>query len=315
MRIVLFASPGIIGPYVFMALLQKKMDVVLLVTPPNHPYGAPADLQIIARQQKIHLISPSDLNDSGFYQVMHETKPDIIFVATFDKLIPKKICDCAKLGAVNIHPSLLPKYRGACPEFWAIKKGEKETGVSIHYLSDEFDTGRVIAQKKVMIGEKDTVGVLSYTLAQTAAALASEVIDGFAADGDLKGIEQNDINASKAPLVTADDLKINWEDTRENIYNLVRAANPVSAAWTMFRGFHMKVWHVEKLVGTQESDFNHEICGSAGGMLLLPGSQSVLARCSDGFLILKVVQPALYYIMDAWNFAKMTSVKNGEVLG
>ena len=159
----------------------------------------------------------------------------------------------------------------------------------------------------------DTVGVLLYRLAATAAKSLMTVLEKYRKCLDIPLIKQDETLASHAPLVKAEHLKIDWKESAVSIENLVRAANPVGGAWTVFRGFQMKVWHVRG----RSFDGPSHVAGieKKPGMLLLSPSERELIVCTgDGCLALKVVQPALYYILDGWSFNERSMVQDGEIL-
>ncbi len=313
MRIVLFASPGILGPFILATLIQLKEQIVWLVIPTSEYSASPAELLSLAQQAKIPVLNPQNLKNSDFLLSIKEASPDLLIVATFDKKIPPEVISLARYEAINIHSSYLPDYRGACPEFWAIRNGEKETGVSIHYISDEFDSGDIIFQEKVPIGDDDTVGILLYRLAPVAARLLMKVREEFGRGNVLRRIPQNKKSMRHAPLVQTSDLQIKWNSSSQDIYNLIRAANPVGGAWTTFRGFQIKIWQATVVKEEITSDILPP--DQKPGTLFIEGlKRKVFVRTGDGFMELKAVQLALYYILDAWSFTEKALAKDGEVL-
>jgi len=308
MKIILFAAPGIIGPFVFASLLHLKENVLRLVLPKSQHSISSDELLAIAQQGNVPYITPDSLKDPDFIQLIKDDAPDLIIVATYDRRIPREIIDIPLLGAVNIHPSLLPKYRGACPEFWAVRNGETETGVTIHYLADEFDTGDILVQQKMPINYEDTLGMVLYRFASTATRMIVSFIDNVNKGEIPKAIPQNEAEATDAPLANANDLRITWNESAKNIYDLVRAANPVGGAWTSFRGFQLKVWHAEIV------DMPDAIKGKPpGSIVLVPEAHTLLVCTGDHAIELKAVQQALYYILDGWSFSQKAFIKEDEV--
>jgi len=308
MRIIIFASPGIVGPFILASLIHLKEEVVRLVLPASQYAVSTEELVAIAANAHVPISKPESLSDPDFYAQVCEDAPDLIIVATFDRKIPQKIIDKAKWAAINIHPSLLPKYRGACPEFWAVRNGESETGVTIHYLSDDFDAGDIILQESIPINNDDTIGMLLYRFASTAARMIVRLLDRFRSGDTLLSMAQDNDSATDAPLVKADDLRIEWTDPVSTIYNLVRAANPLGGAWTTFRGFQLKVWYAEPANAVKIT----EAPVVPGSIVLMPEKEKVYIRAHEGYLELKAVQQALYYILDGWSFARKAFIKEGE---
>lgn len=264
----------------------------------------------IATQCKVHYVRPDRLNDEKFVKQIKDLAPDIILIATFDKRIPKQLIEIPPLGTINIHTSLLPQYRGACPEFWVLRNGEKKTGITIHYVSEDFDAGDIIMQETLAIAPDETLGQLLYRLTQTAAKLVMTMIETLEKNETLPRKEQEHVRASNAPLVQAPDLEINWNMPKKEIYDLVRAGNPIGGAWTIFRGFQMKIWHTDVALDVKE-DTNSQ----PGKVYVDIEKERVCIKAKDGYIELKVVQPALYYIVDGWSFAVKTQLKTGERLG
>ena len=313
MRIILFASPGILGPFILATLIQLKEDVKQVILPTSQHSASPAELLALANQANIPVLTPHNLCANDFIVSLKEASPDVIIVATFDKKIPPDVIACARYAAINIHPSLLPAYRGACPEFWVIRNGEKETGVTMHYLSEQFDSGDIIFQEKVPIGDDDTVGILLYRLATVSSRLVMRLREEFQKGALLKARPQDNKKVSYAPLVQQSDLQIDWRSSSQDIYNLIRAANPVGGAWTTFRGFQMKIWHAAIVKENIRSDSipPHQ---KPGTLTLDPSRKKVFVQTGNGLLELTVIQLALYYILDAWSFVEKSFVKNGECL-
>ncbi|NCC69365.1 MAG: methionyl-tRNA formyltransferase [Clostridia bacterium] len=260
------------------------------------------ELCAIARKKNIPILKPENLSEEGFISTIHTLSPDCVLAATFDRRIPARVRACGGRGAYNIHPSLLPAYRGPCPEFWVLRNGEKETGVSIHVMEEAFDAGAIIMQKKVPLSASDTVGVLVYRLAETARDMVIPFLDALE-EGTLPPLSQQDTECvTDAPLIDTATLHINWEDSAVSIYNLIRAANPVGGAWTVFQGFSMKIWHAAVLADDEALRWGKaETPGTFAGDTR---TQRLYAATGEGVLGINVVQPALFFYMDGWSFAE-----------
>jgi len=310
MRIILFASPGILGPIILATLIQMRKTVVQLVMPTSQYAISPAEMLDIARRAHVPVIMPDNLIRADVESAMAAHDPDLIVVATFDRKIPDNIIALPRYGAINIHPSLLPRYRGACPEFWTIRNGDRETGITVHHLSNCFDEGNIIMQERVPIGDDDTVGMLLYRLGAAAAHLIAEVFKRYADGAFPKGTPQDEAHVSYAPFVKPHELRIDRTRPVRDSYNLIRAANPVGGAWTTFRQFQMKVWHAA--LPPEQAPQSRDL--SPGRLLADRNERRLFVKASDGLLELKVVQPALYYTIDAWSFYERSFIKKGEVL-
>lgn len=309
MRIVLFASPGILGAYMLATLLHLKESVVQLVMPRGQ-YAVPStELTDMARGAGVPVMAPADLHASGVIATLKACAADLIIVATFDKKIPQEIIELPRIAAINIHSSYLPAYRGACPEFWAMRNGETSTGVTIHYLKEIFDAGDIICQERVPMGASDTLGMLLYALAPAGARLLMDVIETLKRGAALMRTKQDPLKATLAPLVTTEDMRIDWHSPCRRVYDLVRAGNPLNGAWTVFRGFQMKIWHAAIDSGHRPGT---ERVPAPGTITLDRQAHRVMIWAADGPLTLNVVQVALYYIVDGWEFVQRTGVREGE---
>lgn len=313
MKIVLFAAPGIMGPHVFLSLLQRKTESIALLVLSSKPHAISNDeLIAIARHGRVPYVAPHDVTNPQFVQTIRDLQPDIILVASFDMKIPQEIIDIPRCAALNLHPALLPKYRGACPEFWAIRNGEKTTGVSLHYLTDTFDAGDILFQEEVSISPYETLGSLLYKMGSMSVKVFIRFLDAYERAEPCVPIQQDPKQVTYARLVTAEDMHIQWHTTSQDIVNLVRAANPLGGAWTSFRGFHLKVWHA--------SVFNPDTISlrvplpEVQSLLVLADEKKLLVKTGDGFIEVNAVQHSLAYIIDGWNFVCAAEIQTGEKL-
>jgi len=317
-KIILFAAPGIMGPLVFVNLFNRNREKIVYLVVASSTHAVSTDeILSIADRCRIPVLMPTDLEEPEFVQKIKSAEPDLILVASYDKKIPRKILDIPKIAAVNAHPSLLPKYRGACPEFWAIRNGERETGVTLHDLAEEFDAGDILLQEKLAISHIETLGSLLYRAAELSSNLLATFLDHVDQNLSLPTQSQDESQATRAPLVNATHLQIDWQAGVSEIFNLVRAANPLGGAWSLFRQSHLKMWYLKPYV----LDSHDEIALSAyaerepGQLIPLEEKRKLLVQAGDGLLEICVLQFALYVITDGWNFYVNFGLKKEEVLG
>jgi len=226
------------------ALIKAGYQVVGVVTQPDRPVGrkrilTPTPVKQKALAYEIPVFQPEKIKED--YQQIFEWQPDLIITAAFGQIIPKVLLDFPKLGCLNVHASLLPKYRGGAPIHKAIMNGEKETGVTIMYMDVKMDTGDMISQVVVPIEEEDHTGSLFEKLSVAGAQLLIETLPGLIA-GDIKRIPQNHDEATFAWNIKREDERINWNQTASEIYNHIRGLHPWPVAFTTLDEVSVKIW-------------------------------------------------------------------------
>lgn len=198
-----------------------------------------------ALEKNIPIYQPEKVRkNTEFINKIKELNPDVICVVAYGKILPKEILDIPKFGCINVHGSLLPKYRGAAPIQWAVLNGDKTTGITTMYMNEGMDTGDMILKEKIEIGENETTGELWERLSKIGGKLLVETLKEIE-DGTAPREKQgNDFTV--APMLNKEMSKIDWENkTAEEIKNLVRGLNPIMGAYTFLEGKKIKFWRVE----------------------------------------------------------------------
>jgi methionyl-tRNA formyltransferase len=314
MNIIVFACPGVIGPYVFCSLaLRAKEQVRYLVLPLSDRHNND-ELITVARLAQIPCLAPKHLNDAAFLEQIRAAEPDVLIVSSYDTKLPTDLITMPRLAAVNLHPSLLPKYRGACPEFWAIRNGDEETGVTLHTLTETFDAGDIIAQEKFAIGPQETLGSLLHKASRSCQTLIFNFLDALHAGELIERKPQDHFVATAAPLVNTQSIAINWQETSHSVCCLIRAGNPVGGAWTTLRGHKLVIWYA---VACKKDD-----AYMAASMPHKPGTVIVdsihkrfLVRTGDGLVEISCLQYAHFCIIDGWHFVEQAYASSHELLG
>lgn len=240
--IIFMGSPDFAVPA--LRALHETFGLTAIVSVPDKPAGRGRTLQTSAVSKEamslgIPLLTPERLTDPEFIDQLSALHPDIIVVIAF-RILPKEVYSLAKLGAFNIHGSLLPKYRGAAPIQWAIINGETETGLTAFLLNETVDTGNILAQKHIHIPDDMTSGELFTTLMNPAAELAVSTCKDLLS-GNAIALQQQDELATPAPKLFRQTCKIDWRKSSKSILNLIRGANPKPGAWTMFNDKTLKI--------------------------------------------------------------------------
>lgn len=226
-------------------LIKSGYDVVGAVTQPDKPKGrghklVPTPVKACAAEHKIEVFQPETLKNNALLPVLERTAPDIIIVVAYGKILPEYILGFPRLGCVNVHASLLPKYRGAGPIQWSVINGEAVTGVTTMYMERGLDTGDMILKSETEIGSSETAGELHDRLAVMGAELLSRTIIRIA-DGTAPREKQDDALSCYAPMISKETGHIDWSKTKTEILNLIRGVNPWPMSYSEYNGSPMKI--------------------------------------------------------------------------
>lgn len=286
MRIVFMGTPEFAVPSLE-ALLQSEDQVVGVVTQPDRPKGrgqqlTPSPIKVIAHREGIPLLQPLKMKAPEFLEPLAAWKPDLIAVTAFGRILHPGILGMPPMGCVNVHGSLLPKYRGAAPVQWAVINGETETGITTMLMDEGMDTGAMLLQATLPIGPDDTAGSLAPRLAALGGRLLVETIRQLKA-GTLKPVPQDHTQATMAPLLKKEDGAIDWTLSAAALANRVRGLSPWPGAYSFLNGERWTLWKASVLPGT----------GSAvPGTIVTVGRQSIQIATGNGLLEVTEVQPA-----------------------
>ncbi|MGL6269539.1 MAG: methionyl-tRNA formyltransferase [Chitinophagaceae bacterium] len=269
------------------AICKAGYRVVGVITAPDRPAGRGMKLtesavKRYAVENGLHVLQPVKLKDPHFLDELRALKADLQIVVAF-RMLPELVWNMPPMGTVNLHGSLLPQYRGAAPINWAIINGEKETGVTTFKLKHEIDTGDILLQEKMPVGEDETFGEVHDRMKEIGASVLVQTIKGLE-DGSLKEIPQSSIvpdNLHSAPKIFSDHCRIDWSASVQAIHNLVRGLSPVPGAFTSFQGKMFKIYRSEI-----EYASKHEETGS----IKSDGKTFLKFACKDGYLIVKELQ-------------------------
>jgi len=252
MRIVFFGTPKFAIPSL-KALLESEEEITAVVTQTDKKTGRrrifqPSQVKELAMSKGIKILQPANIKDSHFLNELTHIKPDIIVVVAYGKILPKQILKLPPFGCINVHASLLPKYRGAAPIQWAIINGEELTGVTTMLMDEGLDTGDILLQEKTEITDEDNADTLSKNLSETGALLLLKTIKGLK-DGSVKPAPQEGI-PSYAPPLKKEDGKIDWTKSAKEIFNLVRGLYPWPCAYCYLNKERIKIIRSKALDGS-----------------------------------------------------------------
>ncbi|MBR5046651.1 MAG: methionyl-tRNA formyltransferase [Eubacterium sp.] len=258
MRIVFMGTPDFSVPT--LECLIRKHDVLAVVTQPDRPKGRGKEMQSspvkkTALSHNIPVFQPAKVRDESFLDILKDLDPDVIIVVAFGQILPETILTLPRYGCINVHASLLPRYRGAAPIQWAVIDGEKETGVTIMYMDKGLDTGDMIARAVVAIDEKETGESLHDKLAVLGGPLLLEVLDQLD-KGIIIREKQDDSLSCYAGMLTKDMGRIDWNKDAASIERLVRGLNSWPSAYTFYKNKTLKIWSSDLAEGVEDA-----VCG------------------------------------------------------
>ena len=230
--------------------LNNQCEVELVVTQPDKPVGRKKEIifnpvKKFALDKNLNLFQPDKLKDNHqAIETLKSINPDIVFVAAYGKILPKEILDIPKYGCINVHASILPKYRGAAPINWSLINGEKETGITIMKMDSGMDTGNIISSHKIKINDDDDTLILTEKLSILSAKKIVEFINNLVLNGSYESKSQNENEATLAPKIKKEDALIDWQKDAEGIRNLIRGCNPWPVAHTHFKDQIIRIFKV-----------------------------------------------------------------------
>ena len=308
MRVVFFGTPEIAIP----TLLKLKEYVIAVVTQPDRPSGrgrkiTPSPVKEKAISLGIEKIfQPETTKDKKFREDLRILEPDFFVVVAYGKILGKKLLNLPKKGCINLHLSLLPKYRGAAPVAWAILNGDEVTGVTVQKMAPELDAGDILIQKEVEIKKGETKGELEKRLSEIGAELVLYVLENY---DKLEPITQDQKKVSFAPVLKKQDGLIDWSQDATIIERKVRAFNPWPSAFTYFNNKLLKIYRAEAVYN--DNELKEE--GLKPGYGIIKDKECYI-KCGKGFLKLLEVQLEGKKKIDILSFINGMRLKSGFIL-
>lgn len=287
MKIVFMGTPAFSVP-ILEALVESPYEVVAVVTQPDRPVGRKKILKHTpvkeaALKHGIEVLQPEKISGSPEMEKIMEIKPDLIVTAAFGQFLPTKLLNVPRLGAINVHASLLPKYRGGAPVHYALINGETETGVSIMYMEKKMDAGDIISQKSLPITRADDVGTLFDRLSLLGRDLLMETIPHII-DGTIDPIKQDEAKVTFSPNIAREQEVLDWNKEATEIDHQVRGMRPFPGAYTYLDGQRLKIWSVTPL--SNQTD-------KTPGTIIDIQKDSILVACGNKTVVqLDEIQPA-----------------------
>lgn len=307
MKIIFMGTPDFAAASLE-ALIDSRHEIQAVVTQPDKPKGrkgelTPSPVKVVAEEKGIKVYQPLKVRDEEFVETLRAYNPDVIVVVAFGQIIPLSILKMPKFGCVNIHGSLLPKYRGAAPIQWAVLDGEKETGITTILMDEGIDTGDILLKKTIKIDTYETSGSLFDKLMALGAETILETLDELE-KGSLTPIKQGENPTAYAKMLTKAMGLIDFTRPAKELDCFVRGMDPWPSAYTLLSGKTLKLWKVRPVEGS----------GKAGSVIDI-GKESFTIACGEGAIEVLEVQLEGKKRMSAGDFLKGSTLNIGQELG
>lgn len=309
MRVVFLGTPQFAVP-ALEKLLDNSYDVSAVFTQPDRPVGRghklqPGPVKVLARERGIPVYQPEKIRSEENRPLFESLRPDFIVVVAYGQILPAWLLNSARIAPVNIHASLLPRYRGAAPIAWALIRGETVTGVTTMIMAEKLDAGPVLLQREIPIAPASTAGELASELAAAGADLLIQTLRGLA-ENAIMPVSQDERLVSWAPRITREMAEISWDEPAVQIHNRIRGLNPWPVARSIFRGEPLRIW---RSLPEREASAS----GQAPGTYLEPSEQGIRVQCGSGTVLqlLEVQLPGKSRITGR-EFASGARLQRGE---
>ncbi|MGL6105338.1 methionyl-tRNA formyltransferase [Romboutsia sp.] len=309
MRIVFMGTPEI-ATGCLQKLIDEKHEIIGVVTQPDKPQNRGKKLGMppvkeLAIKYDLAVYQPQKAREEGFVQTLRELNPDVIVVVAFGQILPKSILDIPKYGCINVHVSLLPKYRGAAPINWVIINGEEKTGVTTMYMDEGLDTGDIILTEEFGLDDSITAGELHDKMMVSGAQTLKETLD-LIEKGCAPRTIQNHEEHTYAPMMNKSLGNIDWNKDAKDIHNLVRGVNPWPSAYTTYNDATMKVWKTKVLDESSEK---------TPGTILKVDKDGIRVSTNNKVILIEEIQMPGKKRVQVSEYIKGNSIEPNTVLG
>jgi methionyl-tRNA formyltransferase len=318
MRIVFCGTPQFAVPTLKYLLTQSEFEIIGVIAQPDRRQGRGLEITFspvkeAALAAKIPVHQPKKIRDPEMETLLLELAPDCVVIIAYGQIIPARLLEIPKLGWINLHASLLPKYRGAAPINWAIVNGETRTGLTTMRIDAGMDTGDTLLQEEVEIGRKETAGELTVRLSELGRPLMADTLRGLA-DGTLTRRAQHHAAASYAPMLKKENGRVDWKRPAVEIYNRMRGFEPWPGAYTTFRGETCQVGG-DAVSKAEEAKLPPQVANAAPGTLSA-AEHELYVTCGDTTVLrLGTVKVEGRKLVKATEFANGARLKSGERFG
>jgi len=307
-KIIFMGTPDFSVPILQALIADDSLEIAAVVTQPDRKVGrkqklTPSPVKELAVEHDIKVLQPEKISGSDEMEELIDLEPDLMITAAYGQYVPTRLLKAPTYNSVNVHASLLPKYRGAAPIHYAVLEGEEKTGVTIMYMEKEMDAGDIISQRELPITEEDDTGALFEKLSLLGRDLLMDTLPAIFA-GENESIPQNEDEVSYSPMISKEQERIDWKNTARDIFNHVRALRPRPGAYTMLAGERFKVWDTQVIDKETTKD---------PGTIETVDKKNLHVACGDGTVLsLNEVQPAGKKRLDVANYLAGADLEVGD---
>lgn len=310
-KVIFMGTPEFSVPILQALIEDETIEVIGVVSQPDRKVGrkqilTPPPVKQLAIEHNLPVFQPEKLSGSEEMQALIEMDADLIVTAAYGQFVPTKLLNAPKHRSINVHASLLPKYRGAAPIHYAVLKGEEKTGVTIMYMEKVMDAGDIISQREIPITDEDDTGQLFEKLSLVGRDLLMDTLPSIFA-GENESIKQDENQVTFSPMISREQEQIDWTNTAREIFNHIRALRPAPGAYTLLDGERFKIW--------DSVEVNEETSKTPGTIHAIDKNNLQVA-CGEGTVLsLKEVQPAGKKRLNVVNYLAGTDLEVGDQFG
>lgn len=307
MRVVFMGTPVFAVPSLE-RIVESSHDIVLVVTPPDRPKGrglrvASPPIKEAAESRNLSIYQPEDLKSTEFLGRLSEAGAECYVIVGF-RILPPEVFEIPPRGTINLHASLLPAYRGAAPIQWALMNGDTRTGVTTFFIERRVDTGNIILQRALDIGDEETAGELHDRLAVVGADLLVETLDRIASGNAARTPQKG--KPTRAPKILPEHCRIDWQRPAEEIVNQVRGLSPRPGAFTVWKGRRVKI------IRARVSD---DASSASSGEVVSVSDEGIAVKAVGGTVLIREIQPEGKRCLEAAAFLRGSTLSKGTILG
>lgn len=310
-KIIFMGTPEFSVPILKALIEDKSLEIIAVVTQPDRKVGRKQVLTAppvkeLAMEHNLVVLQPDKLSGSEEMRKIIDLEADLLITAAYGQYLPTKLLKAPKFKSINIHASLLPKYRGAAPIHYALLKGDEKTGVTIMYMEKEMDAGNIISQREIKIRDTDDTGTMFEKLSLLGRDLLMDTLPAIF-DAENESIEQDESKVSFAPMISKEQEIIDWNKTAREVYNKVRALRPAPGSYTLLEGDRFKIWDTRVL---------EETTAASPGEIVEVDTEKIWIACGDGTILsLLSVQPAGKRRLNIEDYLQGADLEVGVQLG
>lgn len=308
-KVIFMGTPAFSVPILQALIDEETIEIVGVVSQPDRKVGrkqiiTPPPVKQLAMEHNLTMYQPEKLSGSDEMKEILTLDIDLIITAAYGQYVPTKLLNAPTHRAINVHASLLPKYRGAAPIHYAVLNGDEKTGVTIMYMEKEMDAGNIISQREIAINDEDDTGNLFEKLSLVGRDLLMDTLPAIFA-GENESIVQNEDEVTFSPMISKEQEKIDWTLTAREVFNHIRALRPAPGAYTILEDQRFKIWAAEVVEDKTSAE---------PGTIIFADTKEMYVACGEGSVLSLIeVQPSGKKRMPVANFLAGTQIEEGTL--